>query len=143
LRVRMSVSRRRALVSAMMEDIPILASVVVGVLDRSGRTDSAVERAKEILRHYPLGESVAFRSVRRVNTQATFKRRFGRVSFDFASVIGSDRLLDDFASVEDDRLSGALVTDGVEYATIWLSEDMSQLVGCIAGLFDRRTNPSS
>jgi hypothetical protein len=100
----------------------------------------AVEELRRMLNQRATGSLVTFGLADRRRLHSIYRRRFERVGFSGDSILGSDRLVDDLASVDDDYFGMAMIEGQGLSAIIWLSQDMSRLVGCVAGLVSKITD---
>jgi hypothetical protein len=124
----------------MSDDTQLSVTAIVEIIDRSFRYDTAVEELRRMLNQRATGSLVTFGLADRRRLHSIYRRRFERVGFSGDSILGSDRLVDDLASVDDDYLGMAMIEGQGLSAIIWLSQDMSRLVGCVAGLVSKITD---
>lgn len=117
----------------MSESIEVTAGNLHRVVSRSVRQDAARDCILRILGSKPEAWPIRVDFSLREHILDLHRFRFSRPKFNPKSLKGGETLLNDLARSEDEVLASFAIDDGVELAYVWLSEDLTQLVGSLIG----------
>jgi len=112
------------------------AGRLLEIIARASRTDAAIAAAVEVLeRHRECSFRIGF--VPKADVVEIYRRRLSNPRFPPGAVLGSERMLDDFATNESESFGAVAVQDGATLVDVWLTPDLDGLVTLAVGR-DRR-----
>ncbi len=106
------------------------------IIATAARADAAIVAALEALERH---RRCSFRIgvVPKANLVEIYRQRLANPRLPAGALLGSERMLDDFAAHDDESFAAVAVQDGATIIGLWLTPDLGQLVTLTVGR-DRR-----